>query len=273
MTRVGGGLNKAAAAAGALPNASQRIGWMRQQMEQLQQEFLALERAAAQSRCADRMEDAVPPPVACPSSPSMMLREQTNGLQKMTQQTSASAVTMAPALQPDAQVTWEQQKPAEQLSSVAAAAALSSAPALAPEVGVERTVPGPLLEAREENRELGDRGKQTSSDAAAMATAAQHSRSWRLKLQAGGEEGAAVLVSVLEHGLEALESSIPRIVRKERRAARALCEKLETLLVDDAMVGAAQASQLATLCKEEVQLFEGALEAVQGLRIGVSAGE
>eukprot|EP01047_Picozoa_sp_COSAG01_P009425 COSAG01_NODE_387_length_17738_cov_14.410171_1_plen_1092_part_00 len=125
---------------------------------------------------------------------------------------------------------------------------------------------------------------QFSSNAAAAAAAAPtaaglpgiRSSSWAPDLSGSGKEGAVVLVAALEHGLEALESCIPRLPREEKLVARTLCGKLAAMM-DESMMGATQAAQLAAHCPEKgmgvAQVLSDALEAVQSLQIGVSGGE
>jgi hypothetical protein len=103
-----------------------------------------------------------------------------------------------------------------------------------------------------------------------------------LDLRRGGERSAVRLSRVLEHGLDALEGALsvstPQRRRRQRRAAKEMCERLETLLEGVAATDAdddegALVDQLSS-CEDEDSLTSlcNCLRAVQCLRVAPSAG-
>ena len=70
-------------------------------------------------------------------------------------------------------------------------------------------------------------------------------------VQPASEEGEAALTSLLEHALEALDAT-PSAPRKDKKAARLLCEQVEKVLEE---VDAEYATRLASQC-ETAELME-----------------
>eukprot|EP01048_Picozoa_sp_COSAG05_P023140 COSAG05_NODE_4892_length_1334_cov_1.794332_1_plen_120_part_00 len=89
-------------------------------------------------------------------------------------------------------------------------------------------------------------------------------------LQRGGDDAEDTLTSALEHALQALEGLPMSTPRKVRKAALALCERVETALDDEAnselvrQLMLSNASQLATLAT--------ALCEVRSLTVGENDG-
>eukprot|EP01047_Picozoa_sp_COSAG01_P087942 COSAG01_NODE_20460_length_952_cov_1.245018_1_plen_287_part_01 len=90
------------------------------------------------------------------------------------------------------------------------------------------------------------------------------------ELQAGGQAAETALTTVLEHGLEVLES-IQRVPRKEKKKVRRLCEQVESMLEE---LDTDQVTQLAEQCEEpELAELHRALGAVSGMGIGLAGIE
>jgi hypothetical protein len=88
------------------------------------------------------------------------------------------------------------------------------------------------------------------------------------ELQDSGAQAA--LTSVLEHGLEALES-ISRVPRKDKKVVRQLCEQVESVLEE---LDTDQAMELAEQCEAaELAELHLALSVVSSMVIGQSGME
>ena len=125
-------------------------------------------------------------------------------------------------------------------------------------------------------RELGDKGKalaivQTMESALSASAVCTLPEELLPLLQSGGDEAEDNLAAALEHALQVLEGLPMSTPRKARKAARALCERVETAL-DDKVKGDL-VRQLALCEVSELIPLATALVKVQGLRVGESGIE